>query len=120
MGVRVREKKKRSGEWWIFINHKTKRGSKKIGDKKIALAMAKKIEAGLILGDMGFLSKKEKQESEVSSFEEYAADWINDTVPATCKKSTKSDYCSILDTHILPAYGKKQIIEINRMVIKKF
>ena len=53
MGVKVREKIKGSGEWWIFINHKGRRKAKKIGrDKKVALAMANKIEAKLVLGDM--------------------------------------------------------------------
>ena len=40
MGVKVREKKTGSGDWWIFIDHKGRRKAKKIGKaKKIALAM---------------------------------------------------------------------------------
>ena len=35
MGVKVREKPKGSGVYWVFINHNGKRKSKKIGtDKK--------------------------------------------------------------------------------------
>lgn len=119
MGVKVREKPKGSGIWWIFIDHKGRRKAKKIGrDKKVALTMAKKIEAGLILGRTSL--DKDKEEKNYPVFEEYAANWINVTVPATCKPSTLSDYCCILDTHILPIYGKKQIPDINRMEIKNF
>ena len=34
MGVKVREKVKGSGEWWIFINHQGKRRSKKVAPRK--------------------------------------------------------------------------------------
>jgi len=46
MGVTVREKPKGSGIWWVFLAHEGKRKSKRIGnDKRIALEVAKKIEA---------------------------------------------------------------------------
>jgi hypothetical protein len=45
MGVRVREKPKGSGIYWIFINHKGRRKSKKIGDEKTANEVAKKIKS---------------------------------------------------------------------------
>ena len=119
MGVKVREKDKGSGDWWIFINHKTKRKAIKIGrDKKVALAKAKQIEARLILDKHSL--DKDKEEKVFPVFAEYADIWINVTVPATCKESTKTDYTCILIIHIIPFFGKKQIIEINRMVIKNF
>lgn len=42
MGVKVREKPKGSGVWWIFINHHGRRKSKKVGSKKNALEAAQK------------------------------------------------------------------------------
>jgi integrase len=52
MGVKVREKKKGSGVWWIFIDHQGRRKAKKVGkDKKVAENIAKKVEAKLALGD---------------------------------------------------------------------
>ena len=36
MGAIAREKKKGSGEWWVFVSHKGQRKSKKIGPKRIA------------------------------------------------------------------------------------
>ena len=45
MGVKVREKTKGSGVWWIFIDHQGRRKAKKIGkDRRIALEVAKKAE----------------------------------------------------------------------------
>jgi len=90
MGVTVREKNK--GEWWIFINHNGKRKSKKVGrDKRLALDVAKKVEARLALGGFNLDDEKER----IPSFGEYAARWIATTVPATCKASTLRDYRSI-------------------------
>ena len=87
MGVKVREKKKGSGVWWIFIDHQGRRKAKKIGkDKKIAEKIAKKVEAKLVLGDMGLVENKTVT---AATFEEYANTWKTLTVPATCKPSTK-------------------------------
>lgn len=51
MGVIVREKKKGSGEWWVFINHKGKRRSQKVGSKKAANDVKWGVEARLAKGD---------------------------------------------------------------------
>lgn len=120
MGVKVREKVKGSGEWWIYINHQGKRKAKKVGrSKKAALDVAKKIEAKLALGDVGALDKKEKEQPTVSLFQEYAATWIKVIVPAICKPSTLDDYDSILKHHVLPVLGKKPVNEISRIMVKK-
>ena len=47
MAVIVREKKKGSGEYWVFINHNGKRRSKKVGSKKAANAVKREVEARL-------------------------------------------------------------------------
>ncbi len=75
MGVKVREKPIGSGEWWIFIEHQTKRKAKKIGkDRKLANEVAKKIEAKLILGDLD-LNPEDKIETPI--FKEYANIFLN-------------------------------------------
>ena len=83
MGVKVREKTKGSGIWWIFIDHQRRRKA-----KKVALQIAKKVEAKLVLGDMGLVKIKTVT---VPTFEEYANTWKTLTVPATCKPSTEKD-----------------------------
>jgi len=90
MGVKVREKQKGSGVWWIFIDHRGRRKAKKIGiDRKVAESIAKKVEAKLALGDMGLVENKTVK---AATFEEYANTWETLTVPATCKPSTEKDY----------------------------
>ena len=117
MGVKVKEKVKGSGEWWIFIDHKGKRKSKKIGrDKRVAQEVAKKIEAKLTLGDMG-LGQDEKR---VMTFSEYAKDWIELTVPSQCRESTLRDYRGLLKNHVLPVFGGMNVNEINRQMVKDF
>lgn len=119
MGVKVREKIKGSGIWWIFINHNGKRKAKQIGkDKRVADKIAKTIDAKIALGQ--FQLEEKAQEETVLLFSKYADTWINTIVPATCKDSTTIDYQSILDNHVLPAFGKKPVDGINRMMVKKF
>ncbi|MGA3282618.1 MAG: site-specific integrase [Smithella sp.] len=114
MSVQVREKIKGSGDWWIFIEHHGQRRSKKIGrDKRFALEAAKKIEAKLILGDLK-LSKNEDV-----TFGHYAKTWIENTVPATCKRISISDYTGILKNHVLPDLEKTPVTDINKAVVKK-
>jgi integrase len=79
MGVKFRERPEGSGVWWLFIDHQGKRKARKIGkDKKLALDVAKKVEAKLALGDVGPL---EKNETTPPTFAEYAQTWISEPVP---------------------------------------
>ncbi len=121
MGVKVREKDKGSGEWWIFINHQGKRKAKKVGrSKKAAENVAKQIEAKLTLGDAGLLDKEKDEEESVPSFSDYAGIWIKTIIPATCKPSTVIGYQILLDNHVLPVFGKKPVADISRMMVKTF
>jgi integrase len=116
MAVKVRERPKGSGDWWIFIDHNGKRKSKKIGrNKKAANEIAKKIEAKLVLGALDL-----SDDGQAAKFSEYADMWITVTVPATCKRSTASDYQGLLKNHILPVFGTKPVDEINRHMVKQF
>lgn len=115
MGVKVREKHKGSGEWWIFIDHRGSRKAMKIGrDKRLALRSAKIIEAELVLG------KFNMNEKPAPLFKDYAKTWINTTVPINCKESTVRSYQDILRLHVLPVFGKVRITDIKRGKIKDF
>jgi integrase len=70
MAVIIREKVKGSGEWWIFINHKGKRRSKKIGSKSAANAVKREVESRLARGDMGMLREKRP------TVEKYGKQWL--------------------------------------------
>ena len=116
MSVIVREKVKGSGVWWLFINHRGKRKSKKIGkNKKHAKEVAEKVEARLVLGqfDIG-------EDEAPPTFGEYAEIWIDTIVPVTCKPITHEGYLGILKHHLLPVFKDTPVQDINRMQIKKF
>lgn len=118
MGVKVKERPPGSGVWWVFINHNGKRKAKKVGALEKAEEVAEKTRAALVLGDLGFMKKEEKKPA--PTFGEYAKGWIGITVPATCKPSTARDYRGILKNHVLPAFGKKKVTEIDKQMVRQF
>ena len=125
MGVKVKEKVKGSGEWWIFIDHKGKRKSKKIGhDKRIAQEAAKKIEAKLTLGEMGL----DDQSIKPPTLKEYIDGWKDSDGKAqigwyekvallSLKHSTYRSYRLIIDYNLIPAFGSKALNEITSRMI---
>jgi integrase len=118
MGVKVREKPKGSGIYWIVIDHQNKRKSKKIGkDKKLAHEVAKKIEAKLILGDLD-LNTNDKLN--IPTFKEYSHIFLSTFSKLNHKPSTFDSYKSVLANHVLPVFGKRRLDEITRKDIKNF
>ncbi|MFH1102451.1 MAG: site-specific integrase [Pseudomonadota bacterium] len=109
MSVKVRERPKGSGTWWIFIDHQGKRKSKKIGkDKRLATEAAKVIQAKLVMGDVGI---KEKQSLPV--FKDYAQQWLEGYVRPLRKPSTCERYEQAMK-HILPLIGNKPMDQITK------
>ena len=113
MGVKVRQRKK--GEWWVFIDHKGRRKASKVGSKEAAKAVARKIEEALAAGKLDL----EPQEAPKSPlFEEYAKRWMAGHVGTNLKPSTRRNYKLLLDTFLLPEFGKRPIDSISRDEIK--
>ena len=74
-GVKVKEKDKGSGIWYIFIDHKGTRKARKIGrDKRKANQVAKDVEQRLAAGDLGLL---DSQTEKVPTLKEYVYGWID-------------------------------------------
>ncbi|MBW1697857.1 MAG: site-specific integrase [Deltaproteobacteria bacterium] len=116
MGVKVRERPKGSGIWWIFIDHRGKRKAKKVGrDRRFALETAKKIEAKLVLGDFGFIGTKKK---DVPSFKDYSSLWLENYIKPLRRKATYAKYRDNLRLHVWPILGEKPIDEIKRVDIR--
>ena len=115
MGVLVREKPRGSGEYWVFANHQGKRKAKKIGDRKSAVAIAKKIRDQFVRGDLGMLDESRK----APQFDEYAEQWLNGYVKTSCKYSTWQRYEGCVRNHLLPAFGSLAIDQIERKDIRQ-
>ena len=114
MGVKVKEKIKGSGVWWIFISHNGRRKSKRIGSEAAAREAAKKIEAKLVLREFEI----EKHTSKAPTFKEHAELWLS--LPHDWKQSTRESYNLNLTKHVFPVFGKYPINEIGRKDLKAF
>jgi integrase len=111
MAVTVREKKKGSGEWWVFINHKGKRRSKKVGDKRAANAVKREVETRLAKGDMGMIKE------ECPTLAQYGKQWFLASYH-DWKDSTRDEYENTFNLHVKPALGSKRLDEIKRKTVK--
>ena len=113
MGVKVREKTKGSGEYWIFINRFGKRRAKKIGrNKRYAGEVAKKIEAKLTLRELNI----EQIGMKCPVFRDYAETWLS--LPSERKPQTTDNYRAGLKTHIYPVFGKIAVNHIKQKDVK--
>lgn len=113
MAVTVREKKKNSGEYWVFINHKGRRRSKKIGDKRAALAVKREVEARLAQGDLGMLRP------ECPTVSKYGSEWLKSPL-REWSDGTLLNYVSIFNQYIKPHFGGKMLNEVKRRYVKRF
>ena len=111
MAVIVREKKKGSGVWWIFINHQGKRRSKRIGDKRTANNVAKEIRARLAKGEMGMVKDK------VPTLSVYGSEILNSPLHGWLD-STLDGYKGAFELHIKPPLGHRTLDAIKKRHVK--
>lgn len=115
MGVRVREKPKGSGVWWLFINHAGKRRAKRVGvgkaGQKAADMAAVQIRAKLASGDTGVFAPPAPA-SPPMTFAEYTARWLSETVMPHRKERTAGYYRQVIKNHIAPTFGKMPLADI--------
>ncbi len=115
MGVKVREKPKGSGVYWVFINHQGRRKSKRIGtDEGIALDVAEKIKAKLVLGELDV----EKIKPSAPKFKQVAQMWLKQ--PHDWKESTREGYQLNFNKHVFPAFKSVPVDKITRKSLKNF
>jgi integrase len=111
MGVKVRFKK---GSWWIVIDHKGHRRSKKIGDRETALVVAKRIRAALAAGDLRCIGPEANE-----TVESYANEWLKSHT-GNLKASTIKFYGDNLRRHVLPALGIRPLADLTRLDCRTF
>src|SRR5215475_11809211 len=109
MGVRVREKPRQSGVWWVFINHDGRRKAKRVGDKRVAKQVAERVAAKLALGDVSYLDETRR----VPTLAEYAERWLAEAIAPHRKARTGDYYHQILDNHLLPRLGGMALTEMS-------
>ncbi len=103
MGVTVREKPKGSGVWWIFVNDRGQRQSRRIGSKSAAVRVQKEIEAELAREAFRIGRK------DIPTFHEYAENWLESVAKLSLKNSTQRSYANLLRNNVYPAIGSKPL-----------
>lgn len=110
MGVTVREKYAGSGEWWVFIYHKGRERSKKVGPRETAEKVAERIRAKIALGE--YLPDERKAGAVV--FRECAELWLDSVIKPFKRHTTYIRYRGILKNHLYKAFGNRPLAEITR------
>ncbi len=117
MGVKVREKVKGSGQWWVFVNHDGDRSSTLVGSLKAATKTADDMQHRLALGLELFPEKK--QAPAVPTFEKYYGRFEDSYLKTACRQSTIDRYELDFRLHLKPKLGSLPLNEITREKIKE-
>ena len=113
MAVKVR---KRNGKWYVVIDYHGKRKSKCVGTREAAEKVRREIEARLALGEAGVLTESDKTET----FTEYSQRWLKSHVALHLKPSTQDSYRSLLDSRLIPRFGKLPLRDVTRNKVKSY
>ena len=113
LGVTVRQK--RPGEWWVFISHRRRRKSKKVGSEHAARRLAEKVRDRLALN----LPPFDSESAIGSSFSDAARAWLADQERLVEKgqrsaTTLEKGYRPIVETHLIPAFGGMTMDAIGR------
>jgi len=116
VGVKVREKIKGSGVYWVFINHRGKRTSRQVGSKKAADKVKENIEARLKLGQDALPNEKPPALTLQNYWERFEETYL----PSGVRKSTMDSYRRSFNNHILPELGAIPLDALTREKVKTF
>src|SRR5215470_14905965 len=116
MGVKVREKDKDAGVYWVFINYKGRRTSRQIGTLKAANKVKEQIQARLKLGQDAL----PKAKPVVPTLQDYWEGFEETYLPSAVRESTIDSYRRTFKSHVLPELGNVRLDELTREKMKAF
>src|SRR5215475_6712858 len=116
MGVKVREKDKDSGVYWIFINYKGRRTSRQVGTLKAANKVKEQIEDRLKLGQDAL----PKEKPVVPTLQDYWDGFEETYLPSAVRESTIDSYKRTFKNHVLPELGNVRLDEVTRDKVRAF
>ncbi len=118
MGVTV-HKKKTSGDWYVWISHKGKRTSRKIGkDKRTALKAATQYRKKLALGQVDFSNGRKKAEENLS-FGRFSEMYLNEVAKHRLKHNTWKSYQGLIKAMLLPTWESKPLTSITKQEVRR-
>ncbi len=112
MGVKIREKVKGSGVFWVFINHKNRRTSKKVGRRQNASKVAEQIEAQLKLGQSPIHETSPATPTLGEYYQRFSQTYLETVVRANTKDMYETSF-----RRVLPLLENKRLDEITRTQI---
>ena len=113
MAVTVREKVQGSKVWWVFVNHKGRRLSKRVGDRATANSLAKEMRERIAKDDLGMLR------DQCPTVAGYGKEWLESPLRGW-EDSTQTLNASIFKKHIKPQLGGMRLNELKRRHVKAF
>lgn len=117
MGVTI-NKKKATGDWYVWISYKGQRTSRKIGkDCRTAMKAATMYRKKLVLGEIDFSNGRNRQ---YHIFGEFYNDYINNVAKHRLKYNTWRSYEKRIKRHVLPVWKNREINSITRQEVKQF
>jgi integrase len=109
MGVKVRERKERPGEWWLSVHHRGVRFTKKVdGTKRDAETLAREVWRELVSGE---LNLPRSRTSTVPTFDAFADVHIA-RQEKRLKASSVERYVSAIDRYMRPRFGARPLDRI--------
>ena len=115
MGVTV-NKKKASGDWYVFISYKNQRTSRKIGkDRRTAMKAATIYRKKLALGEVDFSNGRNRK---YHIFGEFFEDYLK-IAKHRLKHTTWKNYETLTNRHLMPIWKNREISSITRQEVKQ-
>jgi integrase len=120
MGVKVREKIKGSGDYWIFINHRRVRKARHIGSKKLADKAKAIFEARLKLGQS--IEDEARAAGDTPSIPTLDAyfERFKKTLEGSVRESTRDCYEGRYNNGIRQELGGLHLDQITRERVEEF
>jgi integrase len=115
MAVKVKEKVKGSGVYWVFANLNYQRKSWMIGGKKSAESFAEDVRKSILLDG----KLETKKASAIPTLEQYYKEF-SDAYLTGQSEATQKNYDFSFRLHIVPKLGSIPIDQISRRCVKSF
>ena len=122
MGVKIREKVKGRGEWWVFVHHKGLRTSRKVGTRRNARTVAEHIEARLKLGLPITEEKKPATPTLGEYYERFRRTYLETVVRRNTRDMYKTGFRRILPllkNQCLDKITRSEVIDLILSLVKR-
>ena len=117
MGVTV-NKKKTTGDWYIWISYKNQRTSRKIGkDRRTAMKAATEYRKKLALGEVDFSNGRDEAKNNLT-FGEFCVDYLENVAKHRLKYNSWTSYGKTAKLYLLPVWEEKTLDSITRQDVK--